>query len=148
MDIPVKYPLDTDGFLRRECPNCAREFKWYHGTLDSRPSDAIDPPKYSCPLCGNHADHDQWFTQDQVRHQREVIEFYKMDVVNDEMKRMFGKNYKPGRSNAPVPTPLVEPDDMIIIEPPCHPWEPVKVPEERADSGPLFCLVCGESYSA
>ncbi len=71
-----------------------------------------------------------------------------MDVVNDEMKRMFGKNYKPGRSNAPVPTPLVEPDDMIIIEPPCHPWEPVKVPEERADSGPLFCLVCGESYSA
>lgn len=21
-------PLDSDGFLRRECPTCEREFKW------------------------------------------------------------------------------------------------------------------------
>ena len=55
-----------------------------------------------------------------------------IDVVNDEMKRLFGSNYTPGRNNAPAPTPLYEPDDMIIIEPPCHPWEPLKVPEECA----------------
>jgi hypothetical protein len=56
--------------------------------------------------------------------------------------------YTPGKNDASAPNPLVEPDDMLIVEPPCHPWEPVKVPQERADSGPLFCLVCGESYTA
>ena len=68
-----------------------------------------------------------------------------MDVVNDELKRMFGKNYTPGKNDAPAPAPLVEPNDMLIIESPCHPWEPVKVPQARAGSSPLFCLVCGES---
>jgi hypothetical protein len=75
-----------------------------------------------------------------------------MDAVNDEMKKAFRGlkhlKYTPGKNNAPAPTPLVEPDDMIIIESPCHPWEPVKVPEERVNSGPLHCLVCGGTYSA
>jgi endogenous inhibitor of DNA gyrase (YacG/DUF329 family) len=148
MDIRLDFPLDADQFLRRECPSCTREFKWHHGPTDSRPDDVTDPPQYTCPLCGKAANHDQWFTQDQLRYRDEMVEFYKMDVVNDEMQRLFGSNYKPGRSTAPAPSALFEPNDMIIIEPPCHPWEPVKVPEERADAGPLFCLVCGESYSA
>jgi hypothetical protein len=54
----------------------------------------------------------------------------------------------PGKNTAFAPTPLVEFDDMLIIESPCHAWEPVKVMQERADSGPIFCLVCGESFSA
>jgi len=37
---------------------------------------------------------------------------------------------------------------MLIVESPCHPWEPVKIPQQRADSGPLYCLVCGETYEA
>jgi len=39
---------------------------------------------------------------------------------------------------------LSEPDDMLIAEPPCHPSEPVKVPEERL--GDLHCLICGSPY--
>jgi hypothetical protein len=27
ISIPMSLPLDTDGFLRRECPNCERQFK-------------------------------------------------------------------------------------------------------------------------
>jgi endogenous inhibitor of DNA gyrase (YacG/DUF329 family) len=148
MDIPIEYPLDADGFLRRECPSCAREFKWHYGPIETRPADAVDPPRYTCPLCGKQADHNQWFTRDQVRCQQEAVDFYAMDAINDEMKNAFGRNYTPGKNNAPAPTPLHEPNDMLIIEPPCHPWEPVKVAQERADSGPLFCLVCGEGYSA
>ena len=152
MEVSIEYPLDSDGYLRRECPSCESEFKWHHGPVDTRPDDATDPAQYSCPLCGDRADHSQWFTQSQVEHQQEVANFHAMDVVNDAMKNAVRGSkyvkYTPGRSNAPAPTPLVEPDDMIIVEPPCHPWEPVKVAEERADSGPLFCLVCGGSYSA
>lgn len=148
MEIRLDFPLDGDHFLRRRCPRCAQEFKWHHGPTESRPPDAIDPATFSCPLCGSRGDSDKWFTDAQALYRDQAVEFYKMDVVNEEMKKMFGRNYTPGRNNASAPTPLVEPDDMIIIEPPCHPWEPVKVPEERADSGPLFCLVCGESYTA
>jgi endogenous inhibitor of DNA gyrase (YacG/DUF329 family) len=152
MEIPVEFPLDADGFLRRECPSCAREFKWHHGPTNSRPDDAVDPPRYTCPLCGKQADHDQWFTQDQVHYQQQVVEFYAMDAVNDAMKEAVrgskSLRYEPGENTAPAPTPLTEPNDMLIIESPCHPWEPVKVPEERADSGSLYCLVCGETYSA
>ncbi|MCF6390888.1 hypothetical protein L2K20_28315 [Mycobacterium sp. MBM] len=152
MNIPVQIPLDSDGFMRRECPKCTGEFKWHDGPTESRPDDAVDPPLYSCPLCGEQAAQDQWFTQAQVRHCQEVGLFYATDAFNDAMKKATrgSKNIKftPGKNTQPAPTPLVEPDDMLIIESPCHPWEPVKVPEERADSGPLFCLVCGESYRA
>jgi hypothetical protein len=146
LDIRLDFPLDADHFLRRRCARCLDEFKWHYGPTEGRPADATDPARYTCPLCGKQAD--EWFTQDQLRYRDEMVEFYKIDVVNDEMKRLFGSNYTPGRNNAPAPTPLYEPDDMIIIELPCHPWEPVKIPEERADAGPLFCLICGESYSA
>ncbi|WP_082698785.1 hypothetical protein [Mycobacterium sp. GA-2829] len=152
MEISVEYPLDADGFLRRECPHCTGEFKWHHGPVESRPNDAVDPPRYSCPLCGQTADHDQWFTQAQVQYQHDIVNFYATDVVNEELKKAFrgSKNIKftPGRSTAPTPEPLTEPDDMLIIESPCHPWEPVKLPHERVDSGPVYCLVCGEPFSA
>jgi hypothetical protein len=148
MEIRLDFALDSDHFLRRECPSCVEEFKWHHGPTEARPADAIDPPQFACPLCGKRANHDEWFTKDQLQYRDEAIEFYKWDAVNDEMKKMFGKNYTPGKSDAPAPTPLHELNDMIIIEPPCHPWEPVKVSEERADGGPLYCLVCGETYTA
>lgn len=152
MEIPVDFPLDADGFLRRECPACSKEFKWHHGPTDARPAEAVDPIRFTCPLCGEPADHDEWFTQAQLTYQQEVVNFHAMDLINDEMKRAFRRSknatYTPEKNTAPAPTPLIEPNDMLIIEPPCHPWEPVKVPDDRADSGPLFCLVCGGEYSA
>lgn len=43
------------------------------------------------------------------------------------------------------PDPLVEPeDDMAIVVSPCHAYEPVKVIN---GTGPLHCLVCGESFA-
>jgi hypothetical protein len=43
------------------------------------------------------------------------------------------------------PAALQEPNDMTIVQPPCHPWEPVKVLETRGDT--LYCLLCGERYA-
>jgi hypothetical protein len=56
MDIPITLPLDSDGFLRRECPKCEREFKWHEGPTEDRPQDWNDPPVYWCPLCGSRSD--------------------------------------------------------------------------------------------
>lgn len=152
MEIPVSFPLDNDGYLRRECPACEHEFKWHHGESPGRPDDAIDPEQYVCPMCGVSAGHDQWFTQAQIEYQQGMVQFHMSDIVGDELARQFrgskGITFKKGRNTAPAPTELSEPNDMVIVEPPCHPWEPVKVPEERADAAPLYCLICGSQYSA
>lgn len=36
MSTSTSVPLDSDGFMRRECPNCEQQFKW-------RPSQDDDP---------------------------------------------------------------------------------------------------------
>jgi hypothetical protein len=42
------------------------------------------------------------------------------------------------------PAPLLEPDDMIAVEPPCHPEEPIKVGEQWGEE--LHCLICGRIF--
>ena len=42
------------------------------------------------------------------------------------------------------PEPLVEPDDMVRIDFPCHPGEPVKVEEGWGQE--VSCLICGVRY--
>lgn len=32
----ISMPLDSDGFLHRECPHCSREFKWLHAESDDQ----------------------------------------------------------------------------------------------------------------
>jgi hypothetical protein len=39
---------------------------------------------------------------------------------------------------------LHEPDDMAIVLPPCHPWEPLKVPLEVSRT--IYCLLCGSTF--
>lgn len=48
------------------------------------------------------------------------------------------------RVEIPAPDHLHEPDDMVIVEPPCHPNEPLKVSDAAAQR--LHCLVCGERF--
>jgi len=42
------------------------------------------------------------------------------------------------------PDPLVEPNDMVAVASPCHPWEPIKVTEDWQES--IHCLVCGTEF--
>jgi hypothetical protein len=152
MEIEMELPLDTDGFLRRECPYCELEFKWHHGKTESAPATFVYPSVYWCPRCGRSAGHDAWWTKDQLRYQQEVVGGVAGDVIGEALMEAFGT-----RRNSPigfevqqggrpeVPDPLFEPDDMMMIAPPCHSWEPVKVPEDSV--APYFCLVCGAAYA-
>lgn len=60
VQLSMSLPLDGDGFLRRECPTCEREFKWLpspdqleEGNGESRAAatDAEPPEAYYCPYC-------------------------------------------------------------------------------------------------
>jgi hypothetical protein len=80
VSIPVSLPLDSDGFLRRECPTCEQEFKWFsHAEWDFNAETA---DQYLCPLCGLPAGLDSWWTPAQMEYAR--------GVAGPEIDRLIG----------------------------------------------------------
>ena len=148
--VPVTLPLDSDGFLRRECPSCEQEFKWFsHQDGDT---EAEPVSQYFCPLCGVPAGTDQWWTPAQLNYMQGVsapaMDQFVQDSIEQAFRGMKGMSVKPDRSfslGIETPEALAEPDDMMIAEPPCHPNEPVKIPEQRAAK--VHCLVCGSVFA-
>ena len=153
MEIQMELILDSDGFLRRECPHCEREFKWHHGPTETTPEAFVYPDVYWCPRCGQSAAHNAWWTPAQLDYQQEYLTAVSSDIVNDALRDAFGtrrsKNFKftpaPRTGAVNTPAPPEEPDDMEMIAPPCHPWEPVKVPDDARP--PHYCLLCGDSFA-
>jgi hypothetical protein len=146
----IQLPLDNDGFLRRECPQCSQQFKWHHGPTTERPSGEVDPPVYFCPRCGASAAPDQWFTQEQITYIDEAIAGPALREASNAIENAFrgikGVTVKRDLSDEPEPpAALQEPNDMVIVAPPCHPWEPIKVPEGA--TGEVHCLICGAAFA-
>jgi len=77
-----------------------------------------------------------------------------MRQMTDELRRSFdgaGGGFlrievDTGPEPEPVPA-LIEPADMVPVpvEPPCHPWEPLKVADDWP--GPLYCFYCGTMFA-
>src|SRR5687767_1509501 len=64
VELSVSFPLDSDGFLRRECPTCEREFKWRY-IEDEGESEPMPDGGNFCPSCAVQAPPDSWFTKPQ-----------------------------------------------------------------------------------
>ena len=148
--IQVSVPLDSDGFLRRECPHCGQQFKWHNGPANAEAESQHRPVAYSCPLCGQPAADDSWNTPEQVELFKRAAMPVALEAAQDELESMFrgmkGFTYQRGRDEVVEPAePLVEPDDMTIVTSPCHDFEPVKVPDNR--TGTLYCLICGSAFA-
>lgn len=152
MQIQYELPLDADGFLRRECPHCEGEFKWHYGKTDDAPADFNYSDVYYCARCGQPAKSDQWFTNAQLDYVRDQALGPAHDFIAEQLRDAFGGGsgwikFDVSEGEKPsAPDPLVEPDDMDILQPPCHPWEPVKVPSDFAP--PYHCIICGRSFVA
>ena len=136
--------VDDDGFLRRECPHCEREFKWLHGDE----GEPMPEGGYHCPYCDGRSE-DGWWTRPQLAHIEAVVANRAEDMLHDAMKplaRSSSKHVKftVSRSpNTPVPAVPDEPNDMRRVEFACHPAEPVKVLEDW--SRHVHCLLCGQA---
>lgn len=141
--VPISMPLDSDGFLRRECPTCEREFKWFSHQEGDPDAEIVD--QYFCPLCGVPAGTDSWWTSAQLDYMNDVaspaIDQYVQDSLDQMLEGMKFASNRSYSSGADTPDSLAEPDDMVIVEPPCHPNEPIKVPTEQLAK--VHCLVCG-----
>ncbi len=150
IEVSVDIPSDSDGFIRRECPHCMRQFKWHDGPANEDAEQYPAADTYNCPLCGQPAGVDSWTTQEQVELAQQAAMPQIMGLLNDELESMFrgvkGLTYKRGNDELPDESvPLTEPEDMVIVASPCHGYEPVKIPEKH--TGPLYCLVCGSAFA-
>lgn len=139
--------------MRRECPNCLKQFKWHDGPANEDAEHQPSASAYYYPFCGQPAGLDRWWTTEQVEYTRGMAAPAAMQVVDDELSKAFRglnskyvKVTKKGSFDKPAePDPMVEPDDMIILASPCHAWEPIKVPDET--QAPVHCLVCGQAFA-
>lgn len=152
MDLSMTLPLD-DGFLRRQCPSCEREFKWHHGATEGRPEDFAEPNVYWCPYCGDTAPSDHWWTTEQLAHAEELLAGPALRMFADELGNSL-KSQRNSMMKVTMSTAYDEPEppealheltNMTTVEPPCHPWEPIKVDEGWAS--PLHCLLCGSTFA-
>lgn len=150
MSIPMNLPLDKDGFLRRECPNCERQFKWWPTPTSEEAEEMADA--YFCPYCYEPAPLDTWWTKEQLEYAQQLA---MAEALGPQLHRMKGDLERGNRRSKGIrfemsssalsrPEPLVEPDDMVRVDMPCHPEEPLKVDDEW--DGEVACLVCGIRY--
>ena len=83
--ISVPIRADEDGFTGRECPNaeCEGYFKIVSGTGlhgDGLPC--------HCPYCGHTADHDEFWTQEQIRYAKSVAMRQISDAIRKDLKSL------------------------------------------------------------
>ena len=152
--LEMRLPLDSEGFLRRECPTCEREFKWYNPPEPERGTVTVADGGYFCPYCGVQAEPNTWLTKAQVELAHNVVT---RRVVDPMLKGFVDDLKRIGRSSNGMlrvegihqPTdeldPLTEVDDMTRVDFQCHPTEPVKVLDDWR--GPVHCLICGQPSS-
>jgi hypothetical protein len=152
--LEMSMPLDSDGFLRRECPTCVREFKWLHTPQEEGNAAPVEEGGYFCPYCEVQAEAGTWLTQAQAYLAQNLL----ATKVVGPMLEKLGDSFKSvGRSSggmikaelkydAPEELdPLTEIDDMTRVDFDCHPTEPVKVLDDW--DKPVRCLICGQPNS-
>lgn len=151
-EIEFSIPFDDDGFFRRACPNCEREFKRFGGIetpeTESEVVELADVDGgYFCPYCGCQDDPSAYFTEAQLEQARSIAAAKVMDPLVEGVRSNladmgFGSDYK--KTNRVEP--MTEPNDMKRINFRCHPKLPVKVLEGW--NGQACCTVCGSRDSA
>ena len=117
-----------------------------------RPADAVDSNIYFCPYCGESAPSDHWWTKDQL----EYVQGIGIGEISREFNDTFRRLEQETRDSMVTikgqieqlepPDPLHEPADMVVVQSPCHSWEPIKVYEDWRR--PLHCLSCGQQFVA
>jgi hypothetical protein len=152
--MEMTLPLDSDGFLRRECPTCEREFKWLCTPADVEALEdteaQVPDGGYFCPYCGVQAEPNSWLTRAQAELADSMVATRVLGPMlkdfEDDLKqisRRSGGILRAEMKYDPPPEldPLTEVDDMTRVDFSCHPTQPVKVLDDWDRS--VRCFICG-----
>jgi len=123
ISFSIGLPLDSDQFLRRECPLCFRQFKietteadrqsliereleayLLHEGLEVRAENAgaaeadEDEGELWCPCCGQTAPRDQWWTQEQIAYIHVFGYNIMAQIINEKLIRPMKREFSGRRS--------------------------------------------------
>ena len=147
-ELSMSVPLDSDGFLRRQCPTCERQFKWKSDDDDA--DDSVPAPEggYFCPYCAVQAQPGSWFTEEQVEHAKRLALGEHLGPALEGLSSAGGGliEVEVSGADSEPPRALEEVDDMRRVSFECHPEEPVKVLEDWDRQ--VHCLLCGAPTAA
>jgi uncharacterized Zn-finger protein len=117
--VEVQFPLDSEGYLRRACPYCGREFK----ILPARCAKLNAEPKpphgnLYCPYCAHFADANSWWTDAQVELISDIVHADVLHPILSRFRRSLD-HFQSGflkitmhQSQQTIPYLGVEMDDM------------------------------------
>ncbi|MHB8598779.1 MAG: hypothetical protein ACYDER_18420 [Ktedonobacteraceae bacterium] len=151
--IEMTVPLDGDGFLRRECPNCEQQFKLKQADTNietQEDNEDNNGDSYYCPYC--HEPATTWWTKEQLEY---ALQLAFKEVFEPELQSFQRKIESLNNSGSfvradaklsslPEQISLIETDDMMKVEFPCHPEEPLKIDETWEQD--VACIICGIQY--
>lgn len=170
-EVELSFPLDADGYLRRECPFCVREFKvlieqdelntFIQSGLDSflvEDTSSSDvgvlnsENDFFCPYCGQESGSGSWFTQEQNAYITVAMKNIMAQIVNREFIRPMKRKYG-GKSSKPFSLHF-EGKEMEQYEPWISPEEndleirdlpccqrKIKIEDNWSET--VFCFFCG-----
>lgn len=142
----LKISLDSEGFVRRECPKCEREFK-----IQTLEKDFLRPPvknsdQVTCPYCKHRSNIDQWWTKAQVDYISEMQSFFLLNSIvpktSLKMKSTSFVKVKVEVIEQKEPVMKPEYDDMKRLSVGCCERD-IKVLDEW--SGEVFCPDCSKT---
>jgi len=172
IEINVSLPLDDDGYFRRECPFCRKEFKVMltkeematiaqkgidsfmsesNEKTDSEQSDSEESYRF-CPYCGQSAENDSWWTQEQLSYIGIFAKNIMANLVNEQLIRPLQRNFGQHRSGPfslsfkghemEQQEPWISPEtnDMDVFDLPCCNR---KIKIEENTKAPMYCFFCG-----
>jgi len=113
IEINISLPLDDEGFLRRECPFCRKEFKVMltkeelvtlaQEGIDSFMTEAeaktdsdangSEELKQFCPYCGQRATNDSWWTQEQLSYINVFAQNIMASLINENLLGPLQRNF-------------------------------------------------------
>lgn len=168
----VPFPLDEEGFFRRECPLCCREFKVHlnddelgqlaqcriedflleQGILQRDGDDEDDAPQeFFCPYCGQSAPSDHWWTQEQLAYVHVIAANIMAGLVNEHLIRPLNRSMGHGSvvrfegNEMKQKEEWIAPEapDMTVVDLPCCERK-VKVADDWNNG--VHCFFCGFSH--
>jgi hypothetical protein len=167
----VKFPLDDENFFRRECSFCREEFKiqlsneeltdlankGFESFLtneESKDDEEQDEDEVDlfCPYCGQQAQSDHWWTQEQLSYLRIYAKNIAAKIINEQLikpiKRnsnksssdLFSINFESKEMKYQEPWISKEVNDMDLFGLPCC-EKKIKIKEEWKNN--VYCFYCG-----
>jgi hypothetical protein len=167
IEFKLSFPLDSDGFLRRQCQLCRKEFKillnedelgdlsqegiesfMLEHSEEKDPEESSEEGNFFCPYCRQTAGNDKWWTEEQDAFIKLHLNNIVSSIINDSFIRPLNRDFGSSKTvkfegkelDLKEPWISPEPNDMEIFELPCC-QRKIKIDENW--SGEIYCYFCG-----